>query len=194
MLFSAWLETVYHRHTHSETGQTPLERFAAGAAGLRYPSAEELHEAFLWSEHRTVTKTATVSLFSNAYEVDAALAGRKVELVFDPFDLTRIEVRWAGRPMGTAIPHKIGRHAHPGARPEPGVTDPAPTTGIDYRARGPHRHPQPTRTRRHPTLQDHHRHHRENDTLNTTSDKPSTGGDTISTNHPQPACRRHPGP
>ncbi len=131
-LFAAWVETVYHRAVHSQTGQTPLERFTAGAAGLRYATAEELHEAFLWSEHRTVTKTATVSLHSNTYEVDAALVGRKVELVFDPFDLTRIEVRWSGRPMGIAVPHKIGRHAHPAARPEPGVAEPPPATGIDY--------------------------------------------------------------
>jgi putative transposase len=123
-LFSAWLETVYHRNTHSETGQSPLERFTGGAAAIRYPTAEELHEAFLWSEQRTVTKTATVSLHSNLYEVDPALVGRKVELVFDPFDLTRIEVRWAGRPMGVAVPHKIGRHSHPAARPEQGATDP----------------------------------------------------------------------
>jgi putative transposase len=38
----------------------------------------------LWSEHRSVTKVATVSLHSNTYEVDPALVGRKVELVFDP--------------------------------------------------------------------------------------------------------------
>lgn len=131
-LFSAWVETVYHRNVHSETGQVPLERFVAGASGLRYASPEELHEAFLWSEHRTVTKTATVSLHSNTYEVDAALAGRKVELVFDPFDLTRIEVRWSGRPMGIAVPHTIGRHSHPAARPEPGLDPPPPATGIDY--------------------------------------------------------------
>lgn len=131
-LFSAWVETVYHRAVHSETKQTPLERFVASAASLRYATAEELHEAFLWSEHRMVTKTATVSLHSNTYEVDAALVGRKVELVFDPFDLTRIEVRWSGRPMGVAVPHTIGRHTHPAARSEPGV-DPAPSaTGIDY--------------------------------------------------------------
>ena len=40
-----------------------------------------------------MTKTATVSLHGNSYEVDPALVRRKVELVFDPFDLTRIEVR-----------------------------------------------------------------------------------------------------
>ncbi len=129
-LFAAWVETVYHRAVHSETKATPLERFGTGP--VRHPTAEQLHEAFLWSETRTVTKTATVSLFANSYEVDAALVGRRVELVFDPFDLTRIEVRWSGRPMGHAVPVVIGRHAHPAARPEPGTEPPPPATGIDY--------------------------------------------------------------
>jgi len=128
-LFSAWVESVYHRHVHSETGQRPLDRFAPPQ--LRYPTAAELHEAFLWSEHRTVTKTATVSLFGNDYEVGAALAGRRVELVFDPFDLTTLEVRFDGRPMGAAVAHHVHRHSHPAARPDP-VTEPVLPTGIDY--------------------------------------------------------------
>ena len=128
-LFSAWLEVVYHRRTHSETGQTPLERFdAAGAPPLPTPAL--LREAFLWSVERTVTKTATVSLHSNQYEVDAALVHRKVELVFDPFDLTRIEVRYQHRPMGVAVPLVIGRHTHPQAQRE--VPPPPTPTGIDY--------------------------------------------------------------
>jgi putative transposase len=45
-LFSAWLEVVYHRRTHSETGQTPLARFdSAGAPQLPTPAL--LREAFL---------------------------------------------------------------------------------------------------------------------------------------------------
>ena len=85
-LFSAWLEVVYHRRVHSETEQTPLERFdAAGAPGLPTPAL--LREAFLWSEERTVAKTATVSLHGNEYEVDAALVGRKVELDLRPVRL-----------------------------------------------------------------------------------------------------------
>jgi putative transposase len=127
--FAAWVETVYHRRVHSETGQSPLERFAAGGTA-KLPSPAQLHEAFLWSETRTVTKTATVSLHSNLYEVDAALVGRKVELVFDPFDLTDIEVRFATRPMGKAVPVRIGRHAHPHARPE--AAEATPSTGINY--------------------------------------------------------------
>ena len=85
----------------------------------------------MWSERRTVRKTATVSLHGNTYQVDPSLALRKVELVFDPFDLTSIEVRWQGRPAGQAIPHVIGRHSHPKARPEQ-PAPPAPATGIDY--------------------------------------------------------------
>jgi putative transposase len=128
-LFCAWLEVVYHRRVHTETGQAPLERFdAAGAPGLPTPAL--LREAFLWSVARTVTKTATVSLHGNSYEVDAALVGRKVELVFDPFDLTRIEVRYQHQPFGTAIPLVIGRRTHPQAERE---LPPPPTgTGIDY--------------------------------------------------------------
>jgi putative transposase len=131
-LFAAWVETVYHARVHSETGQAPLARFlAAGAPAL--PTPAQLHEAFLWSARRTVTKTATISLHGNSYEVDAALVGRRVEVVFDPFDLTRLEVRYQGRPMGTAIPHRIGRHVHPDAHPDTAPA-PVPATGIDYLA------------------------------------------------------------
>jgi putative transposase len=130
-LFSAWVEVVYHRRVHSETKTTPLERFfSAGAPALPAPAL--LHEAFLWSEWRSVTKTCCVSLHGNRYEVDAALIGRKVELVFDPFDLTDIEVRFENRPMGKAVPVKVGRHTHPMARPE--AQPPAVPTGIDYLA------------------------------------------------------------
>jgi putative transposase len=129
-LFAAWVEKVYHRRVHSETGQTPLDRWSVLTPPL--PSPAQLREAFLWSEWRTVTKTATVGLHGNTYEVDTALVGRKVELVFDPFDLTTIEVRWHGRSMGNAVPHRIGRHVHAKARPDD-TTPPAPTpTGIDY--------------------------------------------------------------
>ncbi|MCA1678871.1 MAG: DDE-type integrase/transposase/recombinase, partial [Actinobacteria bacterium] len=128
-LFGAWLEVVYHRRVHSETQQTPLERFdAAGAPTLPTPTL--LREAFLWCQERTVTKTATVSLHGNSYEVDAALVGRRVELVFDPFDLTRIEVRYQQRPFGIAVPLVIGRQTHPQAERE--LPPPPTPTGIDY--------------------------------------------------------------
>jgi putative transposase len=128
-LFGAWVESVYHRRAHSETGQPPIERFmAAGPPVL--PAPELLREAFLWQETRVVTKTATVSLHGNQYEVDAALVHRRCELIFDPFDLTAIEVRYQDRPLGLAVPVRIGRHVHPQARNEP--APPTQGTGIDY--------------------------------------------------------------
>jgi len=127
--FTAWVEVEYHQRVHSETKVSPLERFMAPGPPV-LPSPAELHEAFLWSEFRVVTKTATVSLHGNSFEVDAALVGRKAELVFDPFDLTVIEVRYQGRAMGKAVPVRISRHTHPQARPD---AAPAPVpTGIDY--------------------------------------------------------------
>jgi putative transposase len=129
-LFAAWVETVYHQRVHTETGQTPIGRYLA-AGPFTIPTPDQLHEAFLWSETRTVTKTATVSLHGNTFEVDAVLVGRKVECVFDPFDLTRIEIRYQNRAMGFGVPQIIGRHTrHPMVKPDPNT--PKPVTGIDY--------------------------------------------------------------
>jgi putative transposase len=132
-LFTAWVETVYHTRAHSQTGTAPLARWLAGLAGpIATPSPARLREAFLWSAQRTVNRTATVSLHNNVYQVDPVLAGRRVELVFDPFDLSDVEVRHHDRTFGLATPFRIGRHAHPKARPETPPGQPAPATGIDY--------------------------------------------------------------
>ena len=135
-LFSAWVESVYHHRAHSETGRTPLQRWDEGwqsaGPGPVMPAADALTEAFQWSEQRTVTKTATVSLHGNTYEVEAVLVGCKVELVFSPFDLETIEVHYRGCHYGRAVPFRITRHAHPKARPETSQPAPVPNTGIAY--------------------------------------------------------------
>jgi len=135
-LFTAWVETEYHRRVHTETGQTPLDRWEAGWARLgrtpAMPTAADLTEAFLWSEYRTVTKTATVSLHGNTFQVDQALVGRKVELVFSPFDMETIEVRYQNTGYGKALPHIITRHVHPKAKPEIPEPPAPPPVGIDY--------------------------------------------------------------
>jgi putative transposase len=70
-------------------------------------------------------------LHGNVYQVDPVLVGRAVELVFDPFDLADVEVRYPDRSYGSATVFRIGRHSHPKARPE--VPDPPPVaSGIDY--------------------------------------------------------------
>jgi putative transposase len=47
----------------------------------------------------------------DTYQVDADLVGVPyVELVFDPFDLARVEVRLDGKPAGTSVPFTVTRH------------------------------------------------------------------------------------
>lgn len=130
-LFTGWVEKVYHQRVHSETGMAPLARWMNGAP-FPVPAPADLAEAFRWSEYRGVSKTALVSLHGNRYQVDPLLIGRRVELVFDPFDLTLMRVRLDGADAGTAMPFQMTRHSHPKARPEVPAEEPRPTTGIDY--------------------------------------------------------------
>ncbi len=127
--FAAWAEQVANRRVHAETGQAPIDRFCAGGPH-RQAGPALIREAFRWSVTRRVTRVATVPLEGNSYSVDPALTGRRVDLRYDPEDLTSIEVFLDGRPAGTAVPFVIGRHVHRAvAPPPPPAADP---TGIDY--------------------------------------------------------------
>jgi putative transposase len=130
--WTSWVEQVYHHRVHRGTGQTPHDRWIAGAHHVfAAPDAATLAGAFRWTALRTVTKTATVSLHGNHYTVDAALTGYRVELRYDPTDLTRIAVYHHDAWAGDATPERIGVHVDPKLRaqmrPEPG-----PPTGIAY--------------------------------------------------------------
>ena len=130
-LFTAWCHQQYHRSVHTETGATPAQRYhTADRTPTPRPDPALLRRAFLWREQRRVTTYATVSLHGNRYEVDAALIGRLVDLLFTPFDLTVVDVEYQGQAMGRAAPHTIGRHTHPAVKPD--APAPVEATGIDY--------------------------------------------------------------
>ena len=135
-IFQSWVEQVYHRRVHSETGQTPLERFLAqGPPPLLSELA--LTGAFRWSERRTVSKTGTVGMHGNTYEVDAELAGRQVDLIFDPLELAEVEVQIDGRHRGLAVPLQ-DQTARPPTRPaaaHAGASRPGSTTSVLRRPR-----------------------------------------------------------
>ena len=128
-LLQAWIERIYHRRVAlGDRGDTAcaLGGFTRALPDRRRSCARRS----CGRRRRLVTKTATVSLLGNRYEVDQALCGRRVELRFDPYDLERIEVYYAGRPFGQAWAHQIGRHVHPHARSR--GDQPRPASGIDY--------------------------------------------------------------
>jgi putative transposase len=81
-----WIEGEYHQQPHRGLElQTPLERWAQTAAGLRYPDpGMDLDDLFLFEDQRKVQKDRTVSLHGQVYEVDASLIGQRVTLRYDP--------------------------------------------------------------------------------------------------------------
>jgi transposase InsO family protein len=110
--FWAWLELVYHRNVHSETGQSPLERYQAGIAQVRQADPEVLRKAFLWREKRRMRKDGRVELQGNTYRVDPHFVQRQIELRFDPFDLSVLEVWMDGNCFGIANVVQQGREKH----------------------------------------------------------------------------------
>lgn len=128
-LFMAWAEQVCNTRTHAETNETPIARFAAGGPP-RAADPAVVADAFRWSAIRLVTKTASISLAGNRYQVDPVLVGRRVECRYDPTDMSTLDVFFEGRAAGVATPLVIGPHVHPAV---PQAQPPAPeATGIDY--------------------------------------------------------------
>jgi len=135
-LLRAWVSEDYSRRVHAGTGQAPGQRFTERLAEGRGqpPPAQLLREAFWWSAARTADRaTATIKFHGGKYSIDKALAGRRVEILFDPWDLTILHVRHKDRDYGIAVPLVIGRHAHPKtARHEPPAPPEAPGDGTPY--------------------------------------------------------------
>ena len=130
----AWIEVVYHTKCHSETGQSPLERFRQDESpSIRPADPETLRQAFLHRDTRKVTKTATFPFNRNRYRVPDYLRRQKIELRYDPFDLTQIEVWFNDTFLQLAEPDKIVTTVHPDVTPDP-IPAPDPDSGLDYLA------------------------------------------------------------
>ena len=130
----AWIEVVYHTKLHAETAQSPLDRFRQDPAPATRPAdPQQLRQAFLHRATRKVTKTATFSFQNNRYRVPAYLRGQSVELRYDPFDLTQIEVWFNDAFLQLAEPDTIVTTVHPDVTPDP-VPAPSPDSGLDYLA------------------------------------------------------------
>jgi transposase InsO family protein len=81
----AYVEGEYHQTPHRGLGgETPLDAWAARAAGVEYVGARaDIDDLFLFEERRRVARDRTVSLHGVVFEVDANLVGRSVMLRFD---------------------------------------------------------------------------------------------------------------
>ena len=98
-----WIQTVYHLRAHGSTGISPQLRFAQAAGGLRHLDAGlELEPLFFTRIERTVRKNGIVRIDDRLYEVDLSLRSLEVQLRFDPYSMSRIEVYYRGNACGLA--------------------------------------------------------------------------------------------
>jgi putative transposase len=128
--FDAWLAERYHRDVHSETGQTPEQRFGREAAGRPAPAVELVEEYLRLREPRKVhRKWSTVEVAGRRYAVNAALRGRTVQVLYDPSDPAYVLIAYDGRIVERAEPQK------PGVAPPPPEPAPPPAGArTDYLA------------------------------------------------------------
>lgn len=91
---SRWIQTTYHQRVHSSTGLTPEARYHQQLAQVRKLELDPfgVEHLFYTRIKRTVRKDGTVRIDKKLYEVDLSLRALRVELRFNPFTMSRIEV------------------------------------------------------------------------------------------------------
>lgn len=103
----AWKDD-YHNRVHSQTKETPRERFANHPMrGVK--SREHLDQAFWQWTTRTVTSHGEISFESNTYRVDPSFSGQKVVVRYDPYDLSALYIWQEGRRVATATTERLHR-------------------------------------------------------------------------------------
>jgi transposase InsO family protein len=83
---SAWQAVSYHKTIHSETQQTPEQRYQNGLTVIRSVDMAKVIESFMQSVERTVNRTfSDVQLDKRFYRLDPKLRGDRVQVKYDPF-------------------------------------------------------------------------------------------------------------
>jgi len=114
--FSIWLAECYHTRVHGGlNGIAPEIAYKTSKTPLRFVSPETIASAFLRVEQRKVDKSGCISFFNNKYEVSALLAGRTVDVAYDPNDIQTLTVEYDGKAWQV---QKLRIGEHTGPRPK----------------------------------------------------------------------------
>jgi len=133
----AWVEMEYQRSIHSETGQSPLDRWLDGrSVGRECPSVDELRLAFTMGQVRTQRRSdGTISIAGTRFEVPARFSHlRKVQIRYASWDLSHVWLmdEAAGVVLERLYPVDKVRNAEGVRRPieTPPSADPRPESGV----------------------------------------------------------------
>jgi len=130
--FQLWLDSVYHRVQHGALETTPLQRWQRDIEQIRQvPPSTDLRRLFFYRLDRLVRRDSTFLIHKRFYEAPPHLAGRRVEVRFDPLDPIEMEIYFEGQFLGTARPVDaiINAQLPPVQRQVPEISA---STGINY--------------------------------------------------------------
>lgn len=91
----AWLDVEYDNKIHSSTGETPNYRFRNNLKAhppKRIKDIDHFNSLFFWRTEKTINKYGKIQFNKNSYPVHGLPVGAKVELRYDPFDLSEVQV------------------------------------------------------------------------------------------------------
>ncbi|MCF7939584.1 MAG: DDE-type integrase/transposase/recombinase [Spirochaetales bacterium] len=100
---STYLEETYQTRAHSSTAETPLDRYLKGVHMLR-AAPENLSDYFRSPQQRRVGEDRTVRVAGRLYEAPVGLIGKKVKLLLDEDEPSRIEVFDGNQSAGFLTP------------------------------------------------------------------------------------------
>jgi len=128
----AWLEQVYHVSEHSGLGTTPLLRWQRDIERIRQlPPSSDLRRLFFYRLNRLARRDSTFLLRGYFYEAPSHLAGKTIEVRFDPLDLSQVEIYFQGQAQGLGrLVDAVVNAKLPSCKPVPSPT-PEPT-GINF--------------------------------------------------------------
>lgn len=115
--FQVWLSECHQNKPHSALGEetSPQTAFRKDTKALRFVQPEVLANAFLHCEDRKVDKSGCMSFMGKKYEVGLSFIGKKVQVVYDPADITEVTIEYEGYEPWKAREMVIGERA--GKRP-----------------------------------------------------------------------------
>ena len=97
-----WID-VYHRTEHSALQTTPLLRWQRDIEHVRQlPPATDLRRLFFHRVDRLVRRDSTFLLHNRFFEAPPQLAGKRIEVRFDPLERNQLEIYYEGQSQGMA--------------------------------------------------------------------------------------------
>ncbi|MBO0587703.1 transposase [Sporosarcina sp. E16_8] len=117
-LLEVWLSECYQHKAHTSLGEnvSPMSAFRSDQKALRFISSEELIDAFLHCEARKVDKSGCISFLDKKYEVGISFVGCKVDVLYDPADVSELTIEYQEYSPWKATELVIGEQT--GKRPE----------------------------------------------------------------------------